>query len=120
MKRITVICVTLLFCLSTTAPVSAHSLLQQSRPADGDAVVAPEQLYLQFNEPVRLLRVTLTGPDQAGIPFGFQPNRESSASLAFDLPPLGGGEYRVEWTLIGQDGHTVSEEFVFTVESDRS
>lgn len=95
--------------------VMAHSLLQASSPMDGEALEAPQVLVLEFNEPVRLLRVRLTGPDGEMVPFGFEPAREPAATVEYDLPSLQPGEYTVEWTLIGQDGHTVSEQFSFSV-----
>ena len=117
MKRIATAFATLMVSLVIAVPASAHSLLQRSVPADDSIVMAPETLSLHFNEPVRLLRVTLSGAGQNDIPFGFQPNREPSPTLEFSLPELDSGAYRVEWTLIGQDGHTVSEQFGFSVES---
>lgn len=93
----------------------AHSLLKSSSPMDGAALPAPEALTLTFNEPVRLLRVSLIGPDGEAVLFGFEPNREPAASLRYGLPSLAAGQYRVEWTLIGVDGHTVSEQLTFSV-----
>lgn len=95
--------------------VLAHSLLQTSSPMDGETVESPQVLALEFNEPVRLLRVRLTGPDGDPVPFGFEPAREPAATVEYDLPSLAPGEYTVEWTLIGQDGHTVNEQFSFSV-----
>lgn len=95
--------------------VLAHSLLQASSPMDGEVLESPQVLALEFNEPVRLLRVRLTGPGGDPVPFGFEPDQEAAASVEYDLPSLAPGEYRVEWTLIGEDGHTVSEQFSFSV-----
>lgn len=95
--------------------VLAHSLLQASSPTDGETLEAPQALMLEFNEPVRLLRVRLTGSDGEAVPFGFEPARAPAATVEYDLPSLPPGEYTVEWTLIGQDGHTVSEQFLFSV-----
>lgn len=96
-------------------PVLAHSLLQASSPMDGEALESPQVLTLEFNEPVRLLRVRLVGSDGDPVPFGFEPGQQPAATAEYDLPSLEPGEYRVEWTLIGQDGHTVSEQFSFSV-----
>lgn len=97
------------------AQVMAHSLLQASSPMDGETVEAPRVLTLEFNEPVRLLRVSLTDDAGEPVPFGFVPRREPAARLEYELPSLESGEYTVEWMLIGGDGHTVSERFTFSV-----
>lgn len=95
--------------------VLAHSLLQASSPMDGGVLEPPRSLELQFNEPVRLLRVRLTDTGGDAVPFGFEAAREPAATVEYDLPTLQPGEYTVQWTLIGQDGHTVSEQFSFSV-----
>lgn len=113
MTRYLVLCLVLVW--STGGQVLAHSMLQASSPMDGAEVEAPKVLTLEFSEPVRLLRVTLTGPDGDAIGFGFEPAREPTAILEYDLPALEAGEYTVEWMLIGKDGHTVSDRFSFSV-----
>lgn len=110
----------LLAVLLMAAPAAwAHSLLQESQPARGAVVDEPRQLQLQFNEPVRVLRLELSGPDGA-VDLGFRPAAQAEKVLTRDLPELAPGEYRVEWTLIGGDGHTVSEDLRFTVQSSGS
>ena len=107
----------LLTALLMSAPtVWAHSLLQDSKPARDAVVNEPRQIQLQFNEPVRMLRLEITGPAGA-VDIGFRPAAQASVDVTRDLPDLVPGEYRVEWTLIGGDGHTVSEDLRFTVQS---
>lgn len=106
----------LAWALSWTVTALAHSMLVSSSPSAGAEISAPEELELTFNEPVRLLRVTISDADGQPVEFGFSPNPEAAETLSYSLPPLAVGDYTVEWTLIGADGHRVSESFGFRVD----
>jgi methionine-rich copper-binding protein CopC len=97
------------------AQVSAHSVLSASLPGAGAEVSAPEKLSLTFNEPVRMLRLTLVHGASHNIEFGFQPITTAQPEFNFELPGLMSGAHTVTWTVIGSDGHTVSGNFNFTV-----
>lgn len=93
----------------------AHSSLTASLPGNGADVVSPQQLALTFNEPVRLLRLSLVHGENHQIDFGFQAVTAAQSEFVFDLPALMVGAHTVTWTIIGSDGHTVSNSFGFTV-----
>lgn len=107
-----------LFSLMTTlfaVQALAHSSLTASLPGNGADVVSPQQLALTFNEPVRLLRLSLVHGENHQIDFGFQAVTAAQSEFVFDLPALMVGAHTVTWTIIGSDGHTVSNSFGFTV-----
>lgn len=71
-------------------------LLARSTPANGSIVAGPvNNLQLNYARPVRLLEVTLDGPD------GLSPMMITAPAETTDyqipLPGLTGGKYRVNW-----------------------
>ena len=93
----------------------AHSAMSSSVPANGQTVSSPEMLMLHFNGNVRLVRLTVTG-DSGVVDVGFVPDAAASMMFHVAMPPMVAGAYRVNWTVIGEDGHSVSEDFRFTVD----
>lgn len=103
------------------APVSsalAHSSLTASSPGHEAVVMSPEALMLRFNEQVRLLRATLVHQPSHNIDFGSADSTAAQQEFSYELPLLMLGEHTVTWTVIGADGHTVSNSFSFTVSND--
>ncbi|MDH7942273.1 copper resistance protein CopC [Pseudohongiella sp. SYSU M77423] len=98
----------------------AHGTLIASMPGNGSEVSSPEALTLTFNEPVRLLRLTLVHGAAHEMDIGFEAVTTASAEFSFELPALMSGAHTVNWTIIGPDGHTVSDSFGFTVNPNAS
>ena len=87
--------------------------LARSTPADGATVAAPvNTLQLKFARPVRLIEVTLDGPD------GLSPMMITAVAETTDysipLPGLTGGSYRVNWRA-NASGRPHNGAFTFTV-----
>lgn len=93
----------------------AHNALTNSVPANGQTVSAPSMLMLVFNGDVRLVRTTVTGPDGA-LDIGFVPSAAANTMHHVPMPSLKQGAYRVEWTVLGEDGHSVTDTFGFNVD----
>ncbi len=100
-------------------PAAAHSNLVAASPAQGQTVGAPlDTLELAFDNGVRDMIVTLTGPD------GMEIDAEVVALAAHwvEVPaPPGGwteGRWRVAWSLISADDDPVDGAFVFTYRAD--
>ena len=88
-------------------------ILARSNPADGSTVAGPvNTLQLKFARPVRLLEVTLDGPD------GRSPMMITAVAETTDysipLPGLVGGTYRVNWRA-SATGHAYDGALTFTV-----
>jgi copper resistance protein C len=98
--------------------VFAHSALTASLPGHETVVASPDTLMLRFNEQVRLLRVTLVHGAGHHIDFGFAATTTAQQEFSYELPTLMLGEHTVNWTVIGADGHTISNSFKFTVSND--
>ena len=92
----------------------AHTSLVSSVPAADASVSTPAALTLTFGGQVSLLRLTVVGP--AGeVDIGFTARTEPLAQHEVKLPPLPAGRYVVDWTIVGEDGHSISKSFSFTV-----
>lgn len=90
----------------------AHLALRRSTPADGAHVaVAVRMLRLEFTEAVEVAvsRLRLIGPSGAEVPISplWQPGDSAHIVLADVAGPLEGGVYRLEWQVVGKDGHPV-------------
>jgi methionine-rich copper-binding protein CopC len=101
-----------------SATALAHSVLSSSMPGDKATVSAPEKFELTFNEPVRVLRLTVVHGAAHQIEFGFTPSTEPTQTLSYELPVMMMGAHTVNWTVIGADGHTVNGTFGFTVSAE--
>jgi copper resistance protein C len=110
---------TFLFALMA-GKVYAHNALVSSVPASGATVATASELKLGFNAPVRLVRLTLMGADSKETALDFTPGTTAQQDYALPLPALSAGMYTVNWTLIGTDGHTVSDKFSFNVDAGAS
>ncbi len=99
-----------------TGKIYAHSAMVSSMPANEATVAAASELKLNFNGPVRLVRVTMTDADKKEIGLDFSPETAAKQTYELSLPALSAGMYTVNWTLIGADGHTVGDKFSFNVD----
>ena len=117
--RVTVLLLMALPGCASNAPVDPPvqalqtGILARSTPASGSIAKAPvNQLQLHFVQPMRLLEVTVDGPD------GLSPMMVSAAGETTDysipLPGLGAGAYRVVWKA-SATGQTSTGVIAFTV-----
>ena len=94
----------------------AHTPLKSSSPAADSTVTSVSAIELEFNGAVRLVRVQVNQGD-VEIPTGFAASPEAAASYKIAAASLPAGQITVEWAAIGADGHTLTDEFSFTVDS---
>ncbi|GAA6192817.1 copper resistance CopC family protein [Phaeobacter sp. NW0010-22] len=105
----------LLSALATSA--FAHSRVDSTTPENG-AVLAevPNNISFNFAADIRLTRVVMTYEDHpaARLDLGAQ----TSFKRVFTLPleGIGAGSYRIEWRGLGEDGHAMQGDFMFTVD----
>ena len=99
----------------------AHATLRRADPPSGGRVtLPPAQLRLEFSEAVavRTSRVALVTPDSQRFELVLRSDSGNSSVLLAKVPPLRvAGQYRVEWRLVGPDGHAVTGQYGFTVDS---
>jgi len=114
---------TLCWLLLLCAPALAHATLLKEWPASGARLdKPPEQVRLQFNEPVE----AVFDPLQVYNAEGGRVDRDNpridpndARVLLVDLKELSEGSYRVEWRVTSIDGHPIdgSYEFATTASS---
>lgn len=97
-------------------PAFAHNALTGSVPGDGETLSAAPVLRLEFNGAVSLLRLSVTGAG-GEVDIGFTPRADAAALHEVALPALAEGRYVVDWTVLGADGHRISQTFSFTVDA---
>ena len=101
------------FCVSAFA----HTGLKSSHPANGAVVqTTPEQMNLTFTAEVALVKLTLTDAAGKQIKLDFTPSTDTKTEHLLAMPQLQTGQYKVDWAVIGADGHTVSNSFGFAVD----
>jgi len=102
-----------------SAAAFAHAKLQNSTPANGASVApAPTELRLQYNEPVEVAMSTvkISGPGDAAVATDkVVADPSDDKTIVQPLPKLAAGDYRVQWTTMGHDGHHTKGEIRFTV-----
>ncbi|MBT8146333.1 MAG: copper resistance protein CopC [Gammaproteobacteria bacterium] len=95
----------------------AHTGLKTSNPADGTTVnQAPEELHLTFTASVALVRLSVTDAAGKQLALDFEPSTDRSAEYHIPMPAMQMGSLKVEWAAIGEDGHTVTNSFAYTVD----
>lgn len=121
MRKSTALSIPLLLLASLLTPLaaSAHAILVKSQPAkDEEIKVAPKQVDLWFNDPVRGEYKALAVVDSEGKRVD---NRDVEQDLmdgshihatVSDLAP---GAYTVRYRVVSQDTHIVTGKFQFTV-----
>ncbi len=98
----------------------AHARLVKADPAVGSTVrVAPTQLRLRFNEPIRpnASGVRLSGPDGKAVVLSpLTKDPRDPAAVTVPAPPnLAPGRYKVEWRALSPDGHHTQGDYGFTI-----
>lgn len=100
---------------------SAHVELYDARPAaDSMLESAPNELFLSFSGDVRVVKLKLTDSNAKGVNFGFKPVVNATDEMSWELPPLSAGKYTVQWTVMGEDGHTFQDSYAFHIHGSQS
>ncbi len=93
----------------------AHTPLKASLPAADSTVAQAGAIAVEFNGPVRLVRLQVMH-GEVEVPTEFAVNPEPMASYQVAAPNIPTGKITVEWAAIGADGHTLTDTFSFTVD----
>lgn len=107
----------LLAALIVPLAVHAHTPLKSSSPAADSTVAQATAIEVEFNGPVRLVRLQLMH-GETEIPTEFAVNPEPVAAYRIAAPNVPAGKIIVEWAAIGADGHTLTDTYSFTVDPD--
>ena len=100
-------------------PAAAHAALQSSSPSDEQRLDAPpDEIRLEFNEPVMLAPAGLRVHDALGeqVPLGAAGNDGPAEVIRAPFGErLGDGSYIVTWRVVSADGHPIAGALVFSV-----
>ena len=99
----------------TPALAFAHSKSEATTPADGATVTEVPELSMRFDDPMRIISVTLAsteGDIEIERETGMDPAKEFRALPLEELAP---GSYRFDWRGMASDGHPMQGSFSFTV-----
>jgi methionine-rich copper-binding protein CopC len=105
-------------------PVSAakaHAFLDHADPRVGSMVAAaPETVKIWFTEELEGAFSRIKVFDAKGQEVDGKDNKVDSGDrslMSVDLPQLGAGTYKVEWSAVAIDTHHTTGTFTFTVKS---
>ena len=111
--------VALVSVLVATPAASAHAILLRAEPVVGGVTpTAPDELLLQFTEPVEptFSRIEITDRAGRSITRGAVTSGDDAAALVIALQPsLADGWYRVVWHALSVDGHRIRGVFPFGI-----
>ena len=105
----------LLAALIVPLAAHAHTPLKSSSPAADSTVAQASAIEIEFNGPVRLVRLRVKH-GEVEVPTEFAVNPEPLAAYQFAASNIPAGKITVEWAAIGADGHTLTDTFSFTVD----
>lgn len=99
-----------------TTNALAHAGLESSVPqANSQVKMSPPELVLTFEKPVMVMKLTLANEKSKTVDFNFKPNNDTKTEHRYHLPEFGNGQYTVNWTSMGKDGHNMKGSFTFSV-----
>lgn len=103
--------------LALTAPVAfAHASLVRSVPADGTVVdAAPDELVLQFDEPVEPLRASLRDATGAAVDLASAPVEGDTVRYAWPDAARRDGTYLFSYRVASADAHPVSGTIILSI-----
>ncbi len=100
-------------------PARAHAVLVATTPSNGALLTeAPEEVRLEFNEPVEIALGAVRVFDSSArrIDSGKVTHPEGNPNaVAVKLSPSGAGTYLVAWRVVSSDSHPVSGAFTYSV-----
>ncbi|WP_166389786.1 copper resistance protein CopC [Nocardioides ochotonae] len=107
--------------LATALPASAHAALVSSDPADASSVeTLPDEVTLEFNESIAdPAYVVVTAPDGVRVNSGDAAVAGPQVTQALDAQGLAlpAGTYTLAYRVVSADGHPISGEQTFEVET---
>jgi copper resistance protein C len=100
--------------------VSAHTSLSSSNPAEGQVVTEQlEEIILTYATAIEVLSTMDLKKDGNKIPL--KDIRVENKQLIGEISnPLTNGSYTIEWKIVGEDGHPITGQINFTVQSDQN
>ena len=105
--------------MAGSTPAWAHAALQSATPAkDAEVSPAPTEITLQFNEKLEAAFSNAKLVDSTGKQVTSEKARLDASNpsvMKLALPALAAGKYKVEYVVVGHDGHRRPGSYSFTV-----
>ena len=125
----------ILLCLLFPLSALAHSPLGNVSPEDGAKFEdAPKEISMVFKSPAELIKLDLLKEQASAkksllgslfandggevVPLPKAVLMETSETHVIPLPEIASGGYQVKWRAMGEGGHVIKGDFVFTVDKD--
>ncbi|ADM10811.1 hypothetical protein PB2503_00210 [Parvularcula bermudensis HTCC2503] len=94
----------------------AHVTIKASSIEDGATLrVAPDEFSFSYSADVRLVGITLSGPESEDEALSFAPDSGFASAYQASLPELGPGSYLIEWRAMAKDGHVMQGSISFDI-----
>lgn len=107
-----------LLCAGVSVSAFAHSHLKSAVPAANSIVTeSPANVSLTFAEPVMLMGFKVTDGSNKPVPLSYKLTSDMSKTFSIPLPKLANGKYHVAWVGMGNDGHNVPGQYVFSIKA---
>ncbi|WHX98146.1 copper resistance CopC family protein [Neobacillus sp. DY30] len=118
MKKIIIILFSIIMIVPTF--VSAHTSLSTSNPSEGQVVTENlEQIILTFATTIEELSTMELVKDGNVIPLeGIKV--EQKHLMGTVTKPLENGSYKIQWKIVGEDGHPIKGEINFVVQIEQN
>ena len=105
-----------LLMVGLTGNAMAHAGLESSIPqANSQVKMSPPELVLTFEKPIMLMKLSVADDKGKAVDLNFKVSSDTTPVHKYPLPALGNGIYSVNWSAMGQEGHTMNGAFTFTV-----
>lgn len=106
----------ILFLMLLPGAAFAHTGLESAVPADGETVTsALDELVLTFETPIEpLSEIKVVNEEGSEMEIADIVVKENTLTGKLS-DPLPNGTYTVNWTIVGEDGHTINNKYAFTV-----
>lgn len=118
MKKLMIV----MFCVLMIIPsvVSAHTSLSSSNPTEGQVVTENlEQITLDFATTIEELSTMELVKDGKKVAFE-EIKVENKQLIGRISGPLDNGSYTILWKIVGEDGHPITGEINFSVQTDEN
>jgi hypothetical protein len=94
----------------------SHGKLVETTPAADSTVSNPEGVVLRFNQDAKLIKFLVTSENGEKLKTSFKGlHQETAAEHNILVPNLIRGEFTVDWSVMGADGHIMTDSFNFKV-----
>ncbi len=102
-----------------TAAAYAHTVISHSNIEDGAVLAsAPASFDFGFADPVSLVGLGLADEAGGAVDIGFRRVSGMQKDFSVPLPDLDEGRYSLNWRAVAQDGHVMSGDISFRLDSD--